>query len=135
MSSVAIIGDIDTVSGFRLGGVKLAEVVNTSEEAIAAFDKFLDDEISIIIITQLMANEIRDHINKKIGSDVLPMIIEIPDKDGSSEGSSDQINDLIKRVIGVEMVKWLLKEILLRLLGLLLSQMVWEGLRCLRWLG
>jgi V/A-type H+-transporting ATPase subunit F len=33
------------------------------------------------------------------------MIIEIPDKDGSSEGSSDQINDLIKRVIGVEMVK------------------------------
>lgn len=106
MSSVAIIGDIDTVSGFRLGGVKRAEVVNTSEEAIAAFDKFLEqDEISIIIITQLMANEIRDHINRKIGNDVLPMIIEIPDKDGSSGGSSDQINDLIKRVIGVEMVK------------------------------
>ena len=106
MSSVAIIGDIDTVSGFRLGGVKKAEVVNTSEEAIAAFDKFLEqDEISIIIITQLMANEIRPHINRKIGSDVLPMIIEIPDKDGSSGGSSDQINDLIKRVIGVEMVK------------------------------
>ena len=106
MSSVAIIGDIDTVSGFRLGGVKKAEVVNTSEEAIAAFDKFLEqDEISIIIITQLMANEIRDHINRKIGSDVLPMIIEIPDKDGSAGGSSDQINDLIKRVIGVEMVK------------------------------
>ena len=56
-------------------------------------------------ITQLMANEIREHINRKIGSDVLPMIIEIPDKDGSSGGSSDQINDLIKRVIGVEMVK------------------------------
>ena len=106
MSSVAIIGDIDTVSGFRLGGVKKAEVVNSAEEAIAAFDKFLEqDEISIIIITQLMANEIRDHINRKIGNDVLPMIIEIPDKDGSSGGSSDQINDLIKRVIGVEMVK------------------------------
>ena len=36
MSSVAIIGDIDTVSGFRLGGVKKAEVVTTAEEAIAA---------------------------------------------------------------------------------------------------
>lgn len=105
MSSVAVIGDIDTVSGFRLGGVKQAEVVNTSEEAIAAFDKFLEDEISIIIITQEMANQIRDYTTRKIGSDVLPMIIEIPDKDGSSEGSSDQINDLIKRVIGVEMVK------------------------------
>ena len=105
MSSVAIIGDIETVSGFRLGGVKQAEVVATSEEAIAAFDKFLEEEISIIIITQLLANEMRNHIDRKIGSDVLPMIIEIPDKDGSSGGSSDQINDLIKRVIGVEMVK------------------------------
>ena len=53
----------------------------------------------------MLANEIRDHINRKIGSSVLPMIIEIPDKDESSEGSSDQMADLIKRVIGVEMVK------------------------------
>ncbi len=105
MSSVAIIGDMDTVSGFRLGGVKKAEVVNTAEEAIVAFDKFLDEEVSIIIITQVLANEIREHVNRKIGSSVLPMMIEIPDKDGSSEGSSDQMNDLIKRVIGVEMVK------------------------------
>ena len=105
MSSVAIIGDADTISGFRLGGVKKAEVVNNAEDAAVAFDKFLDEEISIIIITQVLANDIREHINRKIGSDVLPMIIEIPDKDGSSEGSSDQMNDLIKRVIGVEMVK------------------------------
>lgn len=105
MSSVAIIGDIDVVSGFRLGGVKRAEVANSAEEAVAAFDKILDEEISIIIITQVLANEIRNHINRKIGSSVLPMIIEISDKDGSSEGSSDQMADLIKRVIGVEMVK------------------------------
>lgn len=105
MSSVAVIGDINIVSGFRLGGVKRAEVVNSVEEATIAFDKFLDEEISIIIITQNLANEIREHIHKKIGSSVLPMIIEIPDKEGSSEGSSDQMADLIKRVIGVEMVK------------------------------
>lgn len=105
MSSVGIIGDLGTVSGFRLGGVKKSEVVNNKEEAIAAIDKFLEEDVSIIIITQVLANEIREHINRKIGSNVLPMIIEIPDKDGSSEGSSDQMADLIKRVIGVEMVK------------------------------
>ena len=106
MSSVAIIGDIDTVSGFRLGGVKKAEVVTTAEEAIAAFDKFLEqDEISIIIITQKIADNIREHIHKRLGSDVLPMVIEIPDKSGSSEGGADQMAALIKRVIGVEMVK------------------------------
>lgn len=105
MSSVAVIGDIDTVTGFRLGGVKRTEVVKSVEETTIAFDKLLDEEVSIIIITQVLANEIREHINRKIGSNVLPMIIEIPDKDGSSEGSSDQMADLIKRVIGVEMVK------------------------------
>ena len=105
MSSVAVIGDIDTVTGFRLGGVKRTEVVKSAEETTIAFDKLLDEEVSIIIITQVLAKEIREHINRKIGSNVLPMIIEIPDKDGSSEGSSDQMADLIKRVIGVEMVK------------------------------
>lgn len=105
MSSVGVIGDVDTVSGFRLGGVKKSAVVNSKEDAIKALDKFLDENVSIIIITQVLSNEIREHIDRKIGSNVLPMIIEIPDKDGSSEGSSDQMANLIKRVIGVEMVK------------------------------
>ena len=47
MSSVGIIGDIDSVTGFRLGGVKRAEVVNSAEEAMAALDKFLDEDISV----------------------------------------------------------------------------------------
>ena len=80
-------------------------VIRGTMSAGRIYDKILDEEISIIIITQVLANEIRNHINRKIGSSVLPMIIEIPDKDGSSEGSSDQMADLIKRVIGVEMVK------------------------------
>ena len=105
MSSVGVIGDADTVSGFRLGGVKKSVIANSKEDAIKALDKFLDENVSIIIITQVLSNEIREHINRKIGSNVLPMIIEIPDKDGSSEGSSDQMANLIKRVIGVEMVK------------------------------
>ena len=86
MSDVAIIGDID-------------------KEAKNALDELLNDEISIIIITQKIADNIREHIHKRLGSDVLPMVIEIPDKSGSSEGGADQMAALIKRVIGVEMVK------------------------------
>jgi V/A-type H+-transporting ATPase subunit F len=33
------------------------------------------------------------------------MVIEIPDKSGSEETENEQMADLIKRVIGVEMVK------------------------------
>ena len=102
MSSVAVIGDLDTVTGFKLGGVKEGHIVGTNEEAEKALDDLVESGISIIIITQKIANEIREHINKKIGSDVLPMVIEIPDKSGNSNTDSDQMRDLIKRVIGVE---------------------------------
>jgi V/A-type H+-transporting ATPase subunit F len=105
MSDVAIIGDIDTVTGFKLGGVKKGIIVNNDEEAKNALDELLDGGISIIIITEKIADNIRGYINKRLGSDVLPMVIEIPDKTGSPEGGNDQMAALIKRVIGVEMVK------------------------------
>jgi V/A-type H+-transporting ATPase subunit F len=105
MSDIAIIGDLDTVTGFKLGGVKEGKVVKTNEEAENAFDALLDEKVSIILITEKIAKDIRQHINKQMGNDVLPMVIEIPDKSGSEETENEQMADLIKRVIGVEMVK------------------------------
>lgn len=102
MSSVAIIGDLDTVTGFRLGGIKEGRVVNNKEEAEKALDDLIETKVSIIIITEKIANEIRVHINKTIGSEMVPMVIEIPDKDGMSESDGDQMRALIKRVIGVD---------------------------------
>jgi len=104
-STVAIIGDIDTVTGFQLGGIKEGKVVQTNQDAENALDELIKNEISIIFITEKIADNIREYINKKIGSDVLPMIIEIPDKSGPSDRESDPMGELIKRVIGVEMVK------------------------------
>jgi V/A-type H+-transporting ATPase subunit F len=104
-SSVAVIGDMDTVTGFKLGGIKKGHVVNNNEEAEHALNELINDNLSIIIITEKIADNIREYINKKIGSNVLPMIIEIPDKSGSSERDVDPMSELIKRVIGVEMIK------------------------------
>lgn len=104
-SSVAVIGDLDTVTGFQLGGVKVSKVVETNEDAENALDELMNEEVSIIIITEKIADDIREYIDKKIGSNVLPMIIEIPDKSGPSGRDNDPMGELIKRVIGVEMVK------------------------------
>ena len=105
MSEIAIIGDLDTVTGFKLGGVKKGKVVKTDEEAITAFDSCINEQVSIILITEKIASNIRKHINRTIGNEVLPLIIEIPDKSGSEATENEQMTDLIKRVIGVEMVK------------------------------
>lgn len=52
-----------------------------------------------------MGDELREFIEETTSSSALPMIIEIPDKTGPSERETDPLRDLIKRVIGVEMVK------------------------------
>lgn len=105
-SSIAVVADADTVTGFRLGGVKEGYVVETSQEAEETLENLIKGKnVSIIIITEKIGDEIRDFIERFTKSSALPMIIEIPDKSGPSDRAVDPMRDLIKRVIGVEMVK------------------------------
>ena len=104
-STIAVVADADTVTGFRLGGIKEGYVVETTEEAEEALTNLIKEKTSIIIITEKIGDELREVIEKFTKSSALPMIIEIPDKSGPSERVTDPMMELIKRVIGVEMVK------------------------------
>lgn len=96
--------DPDTVTGFMLGGIKDGFPVKNMEEAGDKL-KELAKEYSIIITTEKIGDNFRETIEKMSSESALPMIIEIPDKEGSVERESDPIRELIKRVIGVEMVE------------------------------
>ena len=103
-SKIAVMADQDTVTGFMLGGVKDGFPVDNMEEAGEKL-KELANEYSIIITTEKIGDHFRETIEKMSSESALPMIIEIPDKEGSVERESDPIRELIKRVIGVEMVE------------------------------
>ena len=103
-SKIAVMADQDTVTGFMLGGIKEGFPVNNMEEAGEKLKK-LAKEYSIIITTEKIGDNFRETIDKMSSASALPMIIEIPDKEGSVERESDPIRELIKRVIGVEMVE------------------------------
>ncbi|MDI6723220.1 MAG: V-type ATP synthase subunit F [Methanobacterium sp.] len=103
--SIAVIADPDTVTGFRLGGIKEGYPVENIEEAENTLKNLFKQEFSIIITTEKIGDQIRETIDKLTGSRALPMIIEIPDKTGPSKRATDPMRELIKRVIGVEMVK------------------------------
>lgn len=103
-SKIAVMADQDTVTGFMLGGVKDGFPVDNMEEAGEKL-KQLAKEYSIIITTEKIGDNFRETIDKISSESALPMIIEIPDKKGSIDRESDPIRDLIKRVIGVEMVE------------------------------
>jgi V/A-type H+/Na+-transporting ATPase subunit F len=104
-SNIAVMADDDTVTGFMLGGVKEGYPVKDMEEAGNTLDELVKKDFSIIITTEKIGEKFRDKIEKLASERALPMIIEIPDKTGSIKRESDPMRELIKRVIGVEMVK------------------------------
>lgn len=104
-SKIAIMADEDTVTGFMLGGIKKGYPVKTTEEAGETLEELIKEDFSIIITTEKIGDELRTTINKLTYERALPMIIEVPDKTGSIERETDPLRELIKRVIGVEMVK------------------------------
>jgi len=103
-SEVAVLADEDTVTGFMLGGIKEGFPVKDMEEAEETLKKLMK-EYSIIITTEKIGDGLREIIDKQTHERALPMIIEIPDKQGSIERETDPLRELIRRVIGVEMVK------------------------------
>jgi len=104
-SSIAIVGDSDTVIGFRLGGIKETNTVKDSEEAKKVIKDLTDQGFSIIITTEKIGDEIRDFIDKTTKTRTLPIIVEIPDKTGPIERVADPLRELVRRAIGIETVK------------------------------
>ena len=109
---IAVIGDRETATGFRLAGVQAVYEVSQSQdekerenETLNLLDKLVNDGSAIIIINERLAAEarVRDKIraineNKR---GVTPIIVEIPDKRGPMEQKVSEIERLIKRAVGV----------------------------------
>ncbi len=102
-SKIAIIGDADTVVGFRLAGILKASVPSDSAAARRALIGYSQDpDVSLVIITERLAEQIRDAI-EEITTKPYPVIVEIPDKRGRLEERENPLRRLVKRAIGVEL--------------------------------
>lgn len=100
---IAIIGDTDTVVGFRLAGILNSDIPSNASETRQAMLNFSQDQnISIIIITEPLAEDVRETI-EELSERPYPVIVEIPDKTGRLEGKESPVRRLVKRAIGVEL--------------------------------
>ncbi|MFO7872234.1 MAG: V-type ATP synthase subunit F [Candidatus Undinarchaeales archaeon] len=95
-----IIGDKETVTGFRLAGISSAKAVDT-KNINREFKKAVSEQ-DIIIITEEFASHVRDKI-EELQTEEKPVIIEVPGKEGSLGHTKKKINELIKRVVGMDM--------------------------------
>ena len=98
----SIIGDEDTVLGFRMVGVT-GKVATNSDEAKRAFDAILEDkENCIIIITERVADMIRPIVDKYLFTESFPLIVEIPDRNGPKPGRLG-IRETVNAAIGLKL--------------------------------
>jgi len=98
----SIIGDEDTVLGFKMVGVS-GKVAENADEAQRAFQAvLLDKETCIIIITERIADMIRPVVNKYLFTVSFPLIVEIPDRTGREPGRAG-IREMVNTAIGIKL--------------------------------
>ncbi len=91
----------DTLVGMRLAGIK-GTVVESGREAEKLLDSLLKNkEIGIILVTEKLAESLRDKIDEMKQRLPYPLIVEIPDRHGSIKGE-DYITGYIRESIGIK---------------------------------
>lgn len=99
---IAVIGDIDTVTGFRLVGVSecaTPKSPNETRELLLSF--FRDPNMGLIIITEPLAKEVEDTV-VELSQSPVPVILLISDRTGSTGTYEAILKELIRRAVGIE---------------------------------
>lgn len=101
---VVVIGEQNTITGFRLAGIKRTYLPEAGKDHLKNI--LAEDGIGVLILTERFAadnrKEIEDHQASKR---VTPIIVEVPDIDGPVERDIDPIRELIRRAIGADVSK------------------------------
>ena len=101
MRSYLISDNIDTFVGMKMAGIE-SIVLHEREEILKKLDELKKDPaIGIIIITEKIALLIPDEVSNIKLSKERPLLVEIPDRHGSSRGS-DAIVKYVKEAIGLK---------------------------------
>ena len=96
-----VIGDEDTVLGFKFAGIE-GTVAHDGDEARQALDEVVQPgEQSVVIITERLAEDIRERINEIRFGAALPLIVEVPGPEGPSE-EAPKLAELIREAVGIK---------------------------------
>ncbi len=100
MKFYLISDNIDTKMGMRLAGINGA-IVHEPEELTAEIEKVLEDkEIGVLLITEKLVKLCHDFIFDIKLSRRSPLIVEIPDRHGTSN-IGENLNNYVSDAVGI----------------------------------
>ena len=101
MNNIYIIGDMHTVSAFRLAGVK--GVVSEKERIHAQFEDIIKkDDAGIVMVTNTLAENLQEKIAQLSLSGSGPVVVEIPGID-DEEGLRASAVRYIAEALGISL--------------------------------
>jgi V/A-type H+-transporting ATPase subunit F len=102
MAGIALVADKNTITCFKLAGLKNVYCVENAEEAEKHIRELSEDpNLAIILVTERVVNQIYGTLEKIIERKY-PLIVPIPDTGGSTTMKTDLIVELIRRKAGIE---------------------------------
>ena len=97
-----IIGDEDSVLGFKLIGVR-GRAVENIDEARETFHKMIGGNIiKILLITERVAEWLQQEISQHRDKRAFPIVVEIPDMGGPIP-TRKSIAEIVRSAIGIEL--------------------------------
>lgn len=102
---IASITDPLTANGMKLAGIEIAHKVEDAKEAEKIFEEMINKEdIGVIIITEQLAKEMDERVlnMKEENSQITPIVIEIPSKEGSVPERREMVDKLVKQAVGIK---------------------------------
>ena len=100
MANIVLIGDQDTVLGFRLAGLQ-GLVAQDGTGASALFREAVRRaDVGIIVLTERLAQSIRPELDAFTDAHDMPFIVEIPDSAGPIPEHKSP-SDMVREAIGI----------------------------------
>ena len=100
MYKIAVLGDRDSVMGFKALGLD-TYFVETTEEARHTLHRLAKEEYAIIYITEQLASDIGADVDR-YKSEVTPAVILIPGKTGSLGLGARALQSAVERAVGAD---------------------------------
>ncbi len=101
---IAVIGDAETCTGFRLAGIKTAFALKGADASKKLEEIVEAQNAGIVIVNENILAGLDWRLKKKIDRIAKPVIIAVPDKSGPSS-QAESLKSMIAKALVFELLK------------------------------
>ena len=102
MTELCIVGNSEFTAGFELIGIKKIFVGEDADELKIAFTTALKDaDVGIIVTNNIALDQLHQIFRRRVESSVTPVVVSL----STDSGSQQNLRDLIKKAIGIDLLK------------------------------